>query len=158
MSEEKTDKPKPKATPIVKKKRRFAIDEGEHYSGNIKFQIDASYELTDDLSDIVHKKLLMDEIKSVIDLSEYRHYNDSDENGNIIKLNKIQINQVYGYILGNLPVGYSKIEIWEGIAEFFDIYPNKFFSSLSNIYKHDLMQELNKKIDIFDKFGVGKIF
>jgi hypothetical protein len=74
------------------------------------------------------------------------------------KLNKVQINQVYSYVVNNLDASIRKIEIFSVMSDYFDIYPNKFYSSLSNKYKNDLILELDASLNILKKKKIRKLF
>lgn len=124
----------------------------------VNFRIDPSYALSEDPEDQIHRKILYDQIHKIIETSPYVEYNHIDEDGNKVKLNKVQINKVYSHVLKFINIGYKKIEIWEVLSEYFDIYPNKFYSSLSNIYKHELIIELDKLTGILGKKKIKKLF
>jgi hypothetical protein len=130
----------------------------ESHSTSVNFKIDPTYSLSDNPEDQIHRKILYDEIHTVIQDSPYKEFNEVDEEGNKIKLNKVQINKVYSHVLSNINIGYKKIEIWEILSEYFDIYPNKFYSSLSNIYKHELIIELDELTGILGKKKIKKLF
>jgi predicted nucleic acid-binding protein len=114
-------------------------------SSLLKFKIESSFGITRDLDDEVHLNLLYNDINDVIIISEYNRFNVRNDKGKIIKLNKAQINQVYGFILNNMKNKYRRIEIWSMLAEYFDICPTKFFNSLSNNHKHELLLDLDSK-------------
>jgi hypothetical protein len=41
---------------------------------------------------------------------------------------------------------------------YFDINPSKFYSSLSNVYKEDLIQELDDRTGILEKKNIKRLF
>lgn len=127
-------------------------------SGSMTFKLDSSFADDIDAEELIHRKILYDKIHALIELSEFKKLNELDENGDHVKLNKVQINKVYGYITARLNKGYKKIELWSIVSEYFDIYPAKFYSSLSNIYKHDLLEELDKSIDFLKKHNIEKLY
>ena len=61
------------------------------------------------------------------------------------------------YISQNIK-GYSKTEIFSTLSDFLDVAPNKFYNSLSNAAKEELILELDKKLNILDKKGIRKLF
>lgn len=126
--------------------------------GYMNFKIDSIYISTGDMEDQIHFKLLLDSIHSLISESEFKKLNESDDNGDKPKLNKVQINKVYGFIVGKLSGGYRRIEIWSILSEYFDIYPAKFYSSLSNVYKHELITELDKTQHVLEKKNIKKLY
>ncbi len=125
---------------------------------NFNFRVDPAYDDSTDPDDDLHQKLLYDELHALIQKSEFSNLNKLDENGKSVKLNKIQINTVYSYIIKNISKGYSRLELWATLSEYFDIYPNKFYSSLSNIFKHELVMELDKQTDILERKKIKKLF
>jgi hypothetical protein len=70
----------------------------------------------------------------------------------------MQINQVYGFVLNSLPGTERKIEIFSILSDYFDIHPSKFYSSLSNKYKNDLIIELDQSMNIFEKKKIRRLF
>jgi len=128
------------------------------FVSNMSFNISSVYNQTGDPEDEIHSNILYGEIQKMIVDSEFERFNQLDENGNIIKLNKVQINQVYSYVITGLPNGYRKIEIWSMLSEYFDIYPTKFYTSLSNKFKHDLVEELDVTTNILEKKKIRKLF
>lgn len=119
-------------------------------SSYMSFKVDNVYLSTDEMENEVHFKILFDDIHRIILESEFKKLNENDENGDKPKLNKVQINKVYGYVLAKLSCTYKKIEIWSTLSEYFDIYPTKFYASLSNVYKHELITELDSGLHILD--------
>lgn len=144
---ENTDKPK-----------NDGYFELESTGTSVNFRIDPTFIFSDDPEDLIHKKMLRDELHKIIENSPYKEFNKRDEDENLIKLNKIQINKVYSYVVERVNKGYKKIEIWAILSEYFDIYPNKFYSSLSNVYKHELVMELDEMTGILDKKKIKKLF
>jgi hypothetical protein len=77
-----------------------------------------------------------------------------DEDNNYRKMNKSEINEVYSYIVNKLS-NQPKIEIFSVICNYFDISPDKFYESLSNSFKTELITELklrgylNKRKSLF---------
>ena len=130
----------------------------EFEGGTLSFNVDSLHESTLSTDDEVHLKILFDEIDALIKDSEFKDLNKLNEKGNVVKLNKVQINKVYNYITLNLSKRISRIEIWSILSDYFDIYPNKFYSSLSNSFKHELVLELDNKLGILDKKGIKTIF
>jgi len=111
----------------------------------LKFKIESSFGISKDLDEEVHLNLLFNDIDVLILESDYNKFNIKNDKGKIIKLNKAQINQVYGFILNHMKNKYRRIEIWSMLAEYFDICPTKFFNSLSNNHKHELLLDLDTK-------------
>lgn len=97
---------------------------------------------TDSQEDHIYDTVLFDEIHKIITESEYSIFNMLDVNGDAPKLNKVQTNKIYSYVTSNLNVNFKKIEIWSILTEYYDMTPVKFYSYLSNVFKNELLEEL----------------
>lgn len=143
-------------------KRDKIFDNGygevDNYSGPINFTVDSSYHSYGTAENSYDYDVLFQEIESLIINSEYAAFNVIDENKKAKKLNKMQINQVYTFIIKNLTVTHRKIEVFSILSDYFDIYPNKFYSSLSNKYKNELIMELDQSTNILQKKKIRKLF
>ena len=62
------------------------------------------------------------------------------------------------WIIGDMQSKWSRIDIFSEMCIYFDIRPVKFYSSLSNVYKEDLIQELDRKTGILEKKNIKKLF
>ena len=133
---------------------KFNESRFESNSVNLAFKIDPVYEESEEHEDQFDIDMLFNEIHDLIDSSKYKSYNELDTDNKFIKLNKIQINEIYKYVLDNITIHLDKIQIWTILSEYFDIYPNKFYNSLSNIYKNDIINELDKKNKIFESLQI----
>jgi hypothetical protein len=67
------------------------------------------------------------------------------------------MNEVFGYISSNL-INIRRIDIFSHLTDYFDIAPAKFYSSLSNKYKNELINELDKATNILEKKKIRKLF
>ncbi len=130
------------------------------YDGSFKstFTVDNLFHDYEEAEEKIHYNLLFQKIHAIIKQSPYVALNEIKENGKISKLNKMQINQVYGFVLNSLPVNERKIEIFSILSDYFDIHPSKFYSSLSNKYKNELIMELDQSMNIFEKKKIRKLF
>lgn len=102
-------------------------------------------------------QMLMKEIDDLIRSSKYKKWNKPAKDGKIPKLTKVQIGEVYAYISDKIE-DYNVIEIFAVTSEYFDIQGAKFYNSLSNAHKDELMRELDKRTNIIDKKGIRKLF
>lgn len=134
-------------------------EEHELDTSQMNFTIETQYGANLDPEGDVHDGLLFTEIDNIIRDSEFNRYNILRENGSAVKLNKVQINEVYTFVLSKVSHGYRRIEIWATLSEYFDIYTNKFFTSLSNKYKNELIIELDRVCKVIDaENGIKKMF
>lgn len=132
----------------------------EFDTGEIKFELDSSIynEVYQDLNDELDMKMMYDALDEVIQDSEYIKYNEPDENGDIPKLSKEQINKVFLYVIGKLKRKYTIVDLFVIVSEYFDILPTKFYGALSNQTKNELIDELDKRYNVFNKKKYKKLF
>jgi hypothetical protein len=123
-----------------------------------------SFELDPRLSDgmdediKIHYDMIANKIHDLISLSRFKEFNDVDDLGRCKKLKKTDINNVYGYIVDEMKSNFSRIDIFSEMCVYFDIKPDKFYSSLSNVYKEDLIQELDLRTGILERKNINKLF
>ena len=125
---------------------------------NFSFQVDPNHGDSRPEEDKIHYDMVARDIHNLITKSRFKKFNEIDDLGKSIKLKKAEINDVYGYIVTELVVRYSRIDIFSEMCVYFNIQPNKFYSSLSNIYKEDLIEELDKKTGVLSKKNIKKLF
>ena len=135
-----------------------SFDTPEFELSNISFDLDPS--LKDDLDEEekIHYEMIARIIHDLITVSRFKIFNEVDELGKCNKLRKTDINDVYGYIIDEMQSKWSRIDIFSELCVYFDIRPVKFYSSLSNVYKEDLIQELDRKTGILEKKNIKKLF
>ena len=80
------------------------------------------------------------------------------KDGIIKKLNKVQINKIYFHIIEHLGSSYTRVDLFGVISDYFDVFPNKFYNSLSNKFKDELIKELDDKYNILEKRKIRKLF
>jgi hypothetical protein len=124
----------------------------------IVFKVAPSYEDNMDFDDRVHYELLFEKVDTLIKGSEFEHLNEMTQSGVAKKLNKVQINKVFLYIIQNISEDYSRIDVFSVLSDYFDVFPNKFYNSLSNKFKDELINELDKKYNILEKRKIRKLF
>lgn len=127
-------------------------------NGTIKFDLDPS--LDDGLheEEKIHFQMIAGKIHELITDSRFNSFNHVDDLGKCTKLKKVDINAVYGFIVDEMVVRYSRIDLFSELCVYFDIKPDKFYSSLSNVYKEDLIQELDIRTGILDRKNIKKLF
>jgi hypothetical protein len=132
--------------------------ESDYDGKKVNFIVDQGFHSYEDVEDKFQYKQLFDKIHLLIQESEFKSFNAMNTEKKMQKLNKVQINQVYSYVVNNLDASIRKIEIFSVMSDYFDIYPNKFYSSLSNKYKNDLILELDAALNILKKKKIRKLF
>lgn len=124
----------------------------------ISFKISPRCETNKDTDEQMHYDLLFEKLDNLIRGSEFEHLNEVTENGISKKLNKVQINKVFFYVIDNVGNDYSRVDLFSVISDYFDVFPNKFYNSLSNKFKDELIKELDDKYDILKKKKINKLF
>tara|TARA_B100001287_G_C22509082_1_gene447333 strand:+ start:69 stop:512 length:444 start_codon:yes stop_codon:yes gene_type:complete len=135
----------------------FDAPEGE-VKGTISFNLDSSVKGNYSEEEIIHYEMLAKEIHELISNSRFKKFNKIDEFANAIKLKKLDINEVYGFMVDELAANYSRIDIFSEMSSYFNIHPTKFYNSLSNVFKEELITELDKKTGILSKKNINKLF
>jgi len=144
----------------MKKDKIFNNDYGSQdlSENKINFTVSPRYEDNLDVDDRMHYNLLFEKIDDLIKGSEFENLNKVTESGIIKKLNKIQINKVFSYIINNIGDDYTRIDLFSVISDYFDVFPKKFYNSLSNKFKDELIRELDDKYGILRKKNINKLF
>jgi hypothetical protein len=132
--------------------------EGEFDNSTMSFKVEASYEDTTDPEDKIHYEILMNRVDTLVKKSEFKNLSKVTATGVTKKLNKVQINQVFFFIIDKIGKDYKRVELFGALSDYFDVFPNKFYSSLSNKFKDELIQELDGKYDIIAKKNIRKLF
>lgn len=132
--------------PVIKRDKIFdnTYDEIEIDSTAIEFKVDSSleqksYEYTLD------EKLILVKVEELIEKEKrFERFLKADDNGNFKKMNKSDINDVYSYVTTHL-ANEPRIEIFSIISSMFDVNSDKFYESLSNSFKTELITELKSR-------------
>jgi len=125
---------------------------------NMSFELDSSFKDTLDEDIKIHYEMVANRIHELILASRFKEFNDVDDLGRCKKLKKSDINDVYGYIVDEMKAKFSRIDIFSEMCVYFDIKPDKFYSSLSNVYKEDLIQELDIRTGVLERKNINKLF
>lgn len=125
---------------------------------SISFDISPSYTDNRDEEDKIESAIIRDEIHELIIASRFKSFNVIDEFQQTVKLKKIEINQVYEYILSEMRSNHSIIEIYSELCDYFNINPTKFYASLGNKFKEELIEELDKKTNVLRKKNINRLF
>ena len=116
------------------------FEETEADGGDFNFKIDPSVE-TRSYEYTIDEAIIFQKFEEIIFESKFMKFNTLEEGKGFKKMNKGDINEVYAFITTQL-AGHPKIEIFSVICGYFDISPDKFYESLSNSFKTELITEL----------------
>lgn len=115
---------------------------------NSKFSVEDSSITFDEKLDI---DLIYDNIiKLILKNDEFTNFTILDEDGNIDKLIKDKICEVYSYVISNLKKC-SKIEVFSILTDYYNVNPSKFYDALTNNFKIELINELKQRGYIIKK-------
>lgn len=128
------------------------------YISNFKFDLDPTWGDTRDEEQKIHDEAVARDIHQLIENSRFKKFNEIDEFGNHVKLKKVDINEVYGFIIDELIHMYTRIDLFNEVCVYFDANPTVFYASLSNIYKEELIEELDRKTGILKRRKINKLF
>ena len=127
-------------------------------NGSISFNLNPQYTDNRDEEEKIESEQIRNKIHELITNSRFKKFNEIDEFQQITKLRKLDINEVYGFMYDELHDRYSIIDLFSELCDYFNINPTKFYSSLSNKYKEDLIQELDKKTNVLQRKNINKRF
>jgi len=131
--------------------------ESTAYTGpDTNFELSSSYNKGKDFIDALEYDMSYEVVMEVLEKSPFIKLNQSDEEGTYRKLNKMQINEVYSYVSASLPK-FPRVQIFSIVQDYFDINSNKFYDSLSNTFKKELIEELRSTGNMREKTG-GPLF
>lgn len=131
--------------------------ESTAYTGpDTNFELSPSYNRGKDFIDSLEYDMSYEVVMGVLEKSPFIKLNQSDEEGTYRKLNKLQINEVYSYVSASLPK-FPRVQIFSIVQDYFDINSNKFYDSLSNTFKKELIEELRSTGNMREKTG-GPLF
>ena len=126
--------------------------------GSINFDLDPAVRGNLSEEENIHYEILARDIHDLIENSRFKKFNVINEFTSVTRLKKIDINEVYGFMVDELIKKYSRIDLFSELCNYFNIPPSKFYNSLSNVYKEDLITELDKKTGILSKKNINKLF
>ena len=125
---------------------------------SISFQISPQYSDDRDEEDKIQLEMIRRDIHGLIDKSRFRSFNDLDDLSQAKKLKKMDINEIYEFIVSELNLKYSQIELFSETSDYFNINPTKFYASLGNKFKEDLIHELDIRTKILKKKKINRLF
>ncbi len=131
--------------------------ESTAYTGpDTNFELSPTYNKGKDFIDALEYNMSYEVVMEVLEKSPFIKLNQADEEGTYRKLNKMQINEVYSYVSASLP-NFPRVQIFSIVQDHFDVNSNKFYDSLSNTFKKELIEELRSTGSMKEKTG-GPLF
>jgi len=127
-------------------------------NGNVTFTVSPQYSDDRPEEDKIEQEALRKDIHELITVSRFNEFNKIDEFGGAQKLKKTDINEVYEFIIDEVNHKYNCIDVFSELSDYFNINPNKFYSSLANSFKENLIEELDKKTGILKSRNINRLF
>jgi hypothetical protein len=125
------------------------FEDGEfELDATLKFEVAPSYMDNRDEEDKIESGIIRDKIHELILASRFNQFNNIDEFQQTIKLKKID----------EMRSKHSIIEIYSELCDYFNINPTKFYASLGNKFKEELIEALDKKTNILKKKNINRLF
>lgn len=125
---------------------------------SMSFEIAPSYSDNRSEEEKIETKIIRDTIHELITNSPFKEFNKIDEFQQTVALKKIDINKVYEFISGELRSSHSLIDIFSELCDYFNVNPTKFYQSLGNKFKEELIEVLDKKTNILQKKKINRLF
>jgi hypothetical protein len=107
-----------------------------------------------------YNSLIVDELMNKIDnlislrFPEYKVIN----NGKAKKINKNDINIVYKFIIDNIPQDFTIIDTWYYLSVYFDVDSKRFYASLNDEYKSQLIDYLLNSTEVLKDKKFDELF
>tara|TARA_B100001250_G_scaffold402174_1_gene414953 strand:+ start:873 stop:1319 length:447 start_codon:yes stop_codon:yes gene_type:complete len=127
-------------------------------NSSISFALSPQYSDDRDEEDKIESEIIMTKIHELVSISEFAKFNVIDEFQQTKKLKKIDINNVYEYINKKMSAEHSMVNVFSELCEYFNVNPTKFYSSLGNKFKEDLIIELDKTTGILKRKNINRLF
>jgi hypothetical protein len=127
-------------------------------NSNVTFTVSPQYLDDRDEEVKIEQIALQEDIHQLIEKSRFAAFNKLDEFSQTEKLKKDDINNVYEFIFEELHRKYNPIDIFSELSDYFNVNPNKFYSSLANSFKENLIEELDKKTGILKSRNINRLF
>jgi hypothetical protein len=131
---------------ILKRDKIFdnEYESTEYEATSTKFTIDESYR-EKGIDEKIDEEFVKRSVKATLSIHpKFHKFSTKDENGDYPKINKSEINEIYSHVINDLP-DLPKIEIFSALVDYYDVTSEKFYESLSNSFKTQLIIELRNR-------------
>lgn len=98
------------------------------------------------------------EIHQLISSSRFKKFNEIDEFQQTVKLKKIDINEIYEYISDEMRTTHSLVDVFSELCDYFNVNPTRFYQSLGNKFKEELIEELDERTNILQRKNINRLF
>lgn len=128
------------------------------FDASMSFEVAPAYTDDRDEEDKIEDDIIMDKVHELVSNSKFKKFNVLDEFNQTVKLKKIDINDVYDFMNESLCRKHSMVHVFSVLCDYFNINPTKFYSSLGNKFKEDLITELDKSTGVLGKRNINRLF
>jgi hypothetical protein len=119
-------------------------ESSEFELSNTKFSIEDSYR-EKSIDEKVDEEFVKKAVQSIVNSHpRFNRFIQKGPDGEYQKVNKSEINEIYSHVTSELS-SHPKIEIFSVLTDVYDITPEKFYESLSNTFKTQLIIELRNR-------------
>lgn len=125
---------------------------------SFSFEVAPSYMDNRDEEDKIENDIIVSKIHELIESSRFKKFNEINEFNQTIKLKKIEINEIYEFISDEMRSRHSIIDIFSETCDYFNVNPTKFYQSLGNKFKEELIEALDKKTNVLQKKNINRLF
>jgi hypothetical protein len=134
--------------------------EETEYEPDASMSFELSPRVVDNRSeeDKIEATLIAETIHSLITNSRYKKFNEIDEFQQTVKLKKIDINNVYEFISDETRATHSLVDVFSEICDYFNINPTRFYQSLGNKFKEELIEQLDERTNILERKNINRLF
>lgn len=101
---------------------------------------------------------IADKIHDLIINSRFKKFNEINEFQQIAKLKKIDINEIYEFISDEMRSSHSLIDVFSELCDYFNVNPTRFYQSLGNKFKEELIEELDERTNILQRKNINRLF
>jgi hypothetical protein len=128
------------------------------YDPSLTFEVAPSYLDSRSEEDKIEAGLIADQIHELIIKSRFKVFNEIDEFQQTIKLKKLDINEVYEYVSDEMKTKHSLVDVFSELSDYFNINPTRFYQSLGNKFKEELIEELDERTNILKRKNINRLF
>lgn len=133
-------------------------DSGFEMDPTFSFNIAPGFADNRDEEDKIESGIIITKIHELVEASRFKKFNNINEFEQTIKLKKIEINEIYEYLSDELRPNHSIIEIFSEVCDYFNVNPTKFYQSLGNKFKEELIETLDRKTNVLKKKNINRLF
>ena len=125
---------------------------------SISFELSPRVVDNRDEEDKIEANLIAVQIHELIEKSRFKVFNEIDEFQQTTKLKKLDINEVYEYISDEMRAKHSLVDVFSELCDYFNVNPTKFYQSLGNKFKEELIEELDSRTGVLKRKNINRLF